>query len=154
MSIASTVPTLGDLYISQAGSTPDEIAEALATMSAHASRIGSRVGTPEPIEVHPPEEEVVEEPTDSILNSPPQFRPANPDNPTRAELVLYASWTRNYQQAVEAILDYLRVRRADRPANFDTRIALNMSAPLTIWRKAFDLGEQVMNWERCLGVVR
>jgi len=153
MSIASTVPTLGDLYISQAGSTPDKVTEALATMSAHASRVGSRVGTLEPIEVHPQEEEVGEEPTDSTLNLPPQFRPANPDNPTRAELVLYASRTRNYQQVVEAILDYLRVRRADRPANFDTRIASNMSAPLTIWRKAFDLGEQVMNWERCLGVV-
>jgi len=74
MSIASTVPTLGDLYISQAGSTPDDVAEALATMSAHPSRVGSRVGTPEPIEVHPQEEEVEEEPTDSTLNSPPQFR--------------------------------------------------------------------------------
>jgi len=154
MSIASTAPTLGDLYISQAGSTPDEIAEALAAMSAHASRAGSRVGTPEPIEVHPPEEEVAEEPQDSALNSPPQFRPANPDIPTRPELVLYASRTRNYQQAVEAVLDYLRVRRVDRPTNFDTRIASNMSAPLTIWRKAFELGEHVMNWERCLGVVR
>jgi len=109
MSIASTVLTLGDLYISQAGSTPDEVTEALANMSAHASRVGSWVGTPEPIKVHPAEEEA-EEPTNSILTSPPQFRPANPDNPTRAELVLYASRARTFQQAVEAVLDYLRIR--------------------------------------------
>jgi len=107
MSIASTVPTLGDLYISQAGSTPDEVTEALANMSDHVSVVGSQVGTPEPIKVLP--EEQPEEPIDLILSSPPQFRPANPDNPTRAELVLYASRARSFQQAVEAILDYLRI---------------------------------------------
>jgi len=66
MSIASTAPTLRDLYISQAGSTPDEVTEALANMSAHVSVAGSQVGTPEPIEVLP--EEQPEEPSDSILS--------------------------------------------------------------------------------------
>jgi len=28
-----------------------------------------------------------------------------------------------------------------------------MSAPLTIWRRAFDIGEEVANWERFLGFV-
>jgi len=28
-----------------------------------------------------------------------------------------------------------------------------MSAPLTIWRRAFDIGEEVANWERFLGTV-
>jgi len=38
-------------------------------------------------------------------------------------------------------------------ANFDTRIAPNMSTPLTIWRRAFDIGEEVTNWERFLGMI-
>jgi len=78
MSLASTVPTLGDLYISQAGSTPDKVTEALAIMLAHASRVGSQVGTPEPIEVHPPEEEVEEGPTNSVLASPPTIQTSKP----------------------------------------------------------------------------
>ena len=152
MSIASTVPTLGEIYLSQAGSTPDEITQAIEGMSAHASLAGSREGTPEPIEVHPEEQQ--EDPSDSTLNSPPQFRPANPEVPTRAELVLYAGRARNYQMAITAILDYLNIRRADRIADFDTRIAGNMSATGTIWRRAFELGEEISNWERFLGMIR
>jgi len=83
----------------------------------------------------------------------PVFSAANPETPTRDELVTYATAIQNYVTGMRYTLHFLSNPADTWPSEISLSVNSTVRATATIWRAVAIFGEYASQWERHVGTV-
>ena len=83
----------------------------------------------------------------------PVFSAANPETPTREELVTYTTAIQNYVTGMRYTLHFLNDPADTWPSEISLNVSSTIRAAATIWRAVSIFGEYASQWERHVGMV-
>jgi len=110
--------------------------------------MSASVEAPDPTVTQPPVTPVVSNPYNK-----PVFMAANPESPTRDELVTYTTNIQNYVTGMRYTLHFLNDPVDTWPSEISLSIHTNIRTAGTIWRVVATFGEYASLWERHVATV-
>jgi len=118
------------------------------------SPMSASVEAPEASTSNPQPPETWTAPTAPDPYRKPVFSAANPETPTRDELIVYTTAIQNYVTGMRYTLHFLNDSADTWPSEISLNVSSTVRAAATIWRAVAIFGEYTSQWERHVALVR